>query len=142
MNVSTFERAHLAAFAYQLAAKTGSLPCVKGICYAMRNRVKAGWGDGSWMTVIAMHDQVSGNLPTVGALAQLDISERLLQLIIRDVDDIYLGGDQGDTEKVVQDALYFQFIDQPARQWFTENIVRDAANHPRVAQIGTIAFFK
>jgi hypothetical protein len=72
----------------------------------------------------------------------LDPNDRLLQLIVRDIDDIHMGLSQDDTKRVVQDALYFQFIDQPPRAWFVENIVRNAENHPRIAQVGPIAFFR
>ena len=52
----------------------------------MRNRVKAGWGDG-WLSVILSAGTVTGNLP----LPMNEIystTDRLLQMIARDVDDI------------------------------------------------------
>lgn len=155
MNVSTFERAQVARFAYEEARSTGSLDCMRAICYVLRNRLKNGWGDGTWLWLMENHVKVQGNerctfgaisdgSPAVpaGITASLDPQDRLLQLIIRDIDDIYMGQSEDDTKTVVQDALYWQFIDRPAHPWFVEHIVRDPANHPRVAQVGPIAFFE
>lgn len=141
MNFATFERAQVASFAYRQAARTGTLDCLRAVCYVIRNRVKAGWGDGTWLSVIDAHFKVTGN-STLRAEMPLDPQSRLLQLIVRDIDDIYLGASSDDTKTVVQDALYYQFIDMPPREWFVENIVWKTADHPRIAQIGPIAFFR
>lgn len=145
MTISLFERAQVAAFAYSKARHTGALDCMKAVCYVVRNRVKAAWGDGSWQSVLISANDFAGNnlSPQLAENApKLDVQDRLLQMLVRDIDDIYLGNSNDDTKLVVADALFFQFIDQPPRQWFVENIVRDQANHPRIAQVGPIAFFK
>jgi hypothetical protein len=141
MNFASFERAQVAAFAYRIARRSGSIDCIRAVCYVLRNRNRAGWGDGNWLSIMEGHKHVAGNVETEPEIA-LDPNDRLLQLIVRDVDDIYLGNSMDDTRGVVQDALYFQFIDLPATEWFVENIVRDPANHARIAQVGPIAFFK
>jgi hypothetical protein len=140
MNLSTFERAQLANFAYREARYTGSLDCMKAVCYALRNRLKAGWGSGSWISVMESHSQVEGNVGT--GWLELDTQDRLLQLLVRDIDDIYMGTSEDDTKRVVQDALYYQFIDQPPNPWFVKHIVQDPKEHPRVAQVGPLAFFR
>ncbi len=148
MNLSTFERAQLAGFAYKAARQTGSLDCMKAICYVLRNRLKAGWGERSWLYLIEHAESVDGNQffeftqKLDGKENLFDPQARLLQLLVRDVDDIYMGTSEDDTKAVVQDALYYQFIDQPPNPWFVEHIVRDAENHPRVAQVGPIALFR
>jgi hypothetical protein len=141
MNFATFERAQVAAFAYRTARRTGSVDCMRAICYVLRNRLRSGWGEGTWFSVLDGHRHVEGNQFTTEWL-EFDPKDRLLQLIVRDIDDIYLGSSEDDTKTVVQDALYFQFIDLPSRDWFTENIVRQVSEHPRIAQIGMMAFFK
>ena len=140
MNISTFERAQVARFAYEEARSTGSLDCMRAICYVLRNRLKNGWGDGTWLWLMENHVHVQGNI--VDGWASLDPQDRLLQLIIRDIDDTYMGQSDDDTKIVVDDALYWQFIDRPPHPWFIEHIVRDPANHPRVAQVGPIALFE
>jgi hypothetical protein len=141
MNLSTFERAQLAGFAYKAARRTGSLDCMKAICYVLRNRLRAGWGNGTWLSIMDAHPDVEGNSQEWNEVS-LDAQDRLLQLLVRDIDDIYMGTSEDDTKGVVQDALYFQFIDQQPSAWFVEHIVRDAVNHPRIAQVGPLAFFK
>lgn len=139
MNIATFEKAMLTEFAYRDARATGSLACMKAICYVIRNRVKAGWAD-TWLAAIESHPKVEGNI--MDGWAELDPQDRLLQLLARDVDDIYMGVSEDDTKRVVQDALFYQFIDRPPSPVFVKNILRDPQNHPRIAQVGPIAFFK
>ena len=140
MNLATFERAAVAQFAYRRARHTGSLDCMKALCYIVRNRTMAGWGDGTWLSILKVHSEIEGNVtPTT---TELEVQDRLLQMIIRDIDDIYLGLSEDDTKRVVQDALYFHFIDHPATPWFVEKIVREPKEHPRIAQVGPIAFFR
>lgn len=139
MNFQTFERGQVAAFAYNQAKRTGSVDCMKAVCYVIRNRVRAGWGDGTWLSIIQSHPAVSGN-----AIVEMELNakDRLLQMIVRDIDDIYLGNSGDDTKVVVQDSLYYQFIDQPVNPWFVENIVRKPIDHPRIGHVGPIALFK
>lgn len=136
-----FERAELAAFAYRQAKHTGNIDCVKAICYVMRNRVNAGWGDGSFMSVINHHGLSAGEEQQRNEI-ELDLDDRLLQMILRDIDDIYLGQGNDLVKPVVADALYFHFIDKPLRQWFVEHILHDPANHPGIAAIGLMRLFK
>lgn len=140
MNFANFERAQVARFAYIEARRTGSLDCMKGICYVIRNRVKNGWGDGTWLSVLEAHREVEGNVADVQA--RLEGTDRLLQLMIRDIDDIYTGASSDDTKRVIGEALYWQFVDRPPRPWFIENIVQKPISHPRCAGLGVIAFFK
>jgi hypothetical protein len=137
-----FERGQLAAFGYRQARHTGSLDCIKAVCYVIRNRVVAGWGAGSFISVLANHDQAEGNEGSQTWTPQLDVEDRVLQMIVRDIDDIYFGTAEDQVKRVVQDSLYYQFIDKPLRQWFTDHILLDNKNHPRIAQVGPIALFR
>jgi hypothetical protein len=140
MNMATFERAKLADFAHRTARYTGSLDCMRAMCYVIRNRVRAGWGDGTWLSVIESHHNVDGN--TIPQPRILDSQDRPLQLLLRDIDDIYNGTSSDLTQNVIQDALYFQAVDLPPRQWFVEHIVRKPTEHERIAQVGPFAFFR
>jgi hypothetical protein len=173
VNFSAFERAQVAAFAYREARRTGALDCMRAVCYILRNRVKSAWGDGTWLSVIvASHLSAAGFEPFVmgeiapnamptdtgaGALISgFRSDDRLLQLIVRDVDDIYLGqesfddrvrqvvcGEQGlsSSKKDWKPALYYSFVDREPRPWFVENIIR-RAEHPQVGQIGTMMLYR
>jgi len=146
VNFATFERAIVAEFAYREARFTGSLDCMRAICYVLRNRVKAGWGDGSWLSIITQHPAMAGNDPRAQAM---DYSDRLLQLIVRDVDDIYLGQDRFDdsvrdivcTDDRKKPALYYCFPDN-LRPWFVENIIRNSQDHAHIGNIGSLMLFR
>jgi hypothetical protein len=161
MNFAAFERAQVAAFAYKEAAFTGSLDCLRAVCFVLRNRVKAGWGDGTWMSVINSAPNVAAHRPELvwdgseGKAQQkpephLTGDDRLLQMIIRDVDDIYLGQDRMDdsvreiaaTIDHRQPALYYAFVNRPQRAWFTENITRNSQDHAHVGNIGPMMLFR
>jgi hypothetical protein len=134
-----FQRARLVSFAYQEAARTGSLPAMKAVCYVIKNRVRAGWNDGNWLSVIEDADRTAGNdpepyLPIAG-------NDRNFQNLMRDVEDIYYAVIEDDVSRVVGSSLFFQSIDRPSRQWFVDNIVGNPASHRRVTHIGSLVFF-
>lgn len=170
MNFAAFERAQVAAFAYREARHTGSLDCMRAVCFIVRNRVKSSWGDGGWLSIIAQShlasaycEPLSGapdmarsgdagaltNSAGAGMLSGFRSDDRLLQLIVRDVDDIYLGQEQYD-DRVRQalcgepkkPVLYYSFVDREPRPWFKENIVRMPLEHPQVGQLGTMMLFR
>jgi hypothetical protein len=162
MNFAAFERAQVAAFAYCEARHTGSIDCVRAVCFILRNRVKSGWGNpaGSWLAVMEGSAQVAAQEPETAIGNWQLVNDRLLQLIVRDVDDIYLGQEPYDdrvrqavcgegmaalygvkvssAKKDWKPCLYYSFVDRAAslRPWFVENIIRKPAEHARVAQIG------
>lgn len=140
MTLDQFQRASIVRFGFNEASHTGSLACMKGVCYVLRNRIRSGWYDGSWIAAIEHGFEVAGDEPKTPPM--LDINNRLFQLLLRDVDEIYYGTGEDETQLVVDDCLYYHFIDRPVREWFAENIVRDWRNHPRRAHIGSIAFHK
>jgi hypothetical protein len=140
VNLATFERAEIAAWAYRRARHTGSLDCMKALCYVLRNRAMAGWGGGTWLSLLRGQEEIDGN--ELGISTECDPQDRLLQMLVHDIDDIHMGISSDDTKRVVQDALYFQFIDQIPRSWFVDKIVRQPEAHPRIAQVGPIALFR
>lgn len=155
MNFATFERGYIASFAYCEARYTGSLDCMKAVCFVLRNRVKAGWGDGSWISVVRAAHEVSGIgiefRPPAESQELYASSDRLLQLIVRDIDDIYLGQDRMDdsTRMVVcgdnppkTAALYYTFVDRPLRPWFADNIIRKPQEHKHIGNVGPMMLFQ
>lgn len=168
MNFATFERAQVAAFAYREARFTGSLDGMRAVCFVLRNRVKVGWSGSSWLAVLeaahltaAGHEGAGAELSTGSGLNGAGVaSDRLLQLIVRDVDDIYLGQESYDDpvrivvcgDDVVRGkpmvaaklrpALYYSFVDRQPRPWFVENIIRRAEEHPQAGQIGKMMLYR
>jgi hypothetical protein len=151
MNIETFQRAKIADAAYCAARHTGSLDCMKAIVYVWRNRLKAGWGDGTWLTIVRGQKEVAGNEPEDPI--EVDLADRLLNMLVRDIDDMYMGVSYDETRAIVEGtveleagkkpvpALYYHFIDRPSTPWFTDNIVREYKSHPCIARIGTLALF-
>lgn len=174
MNFSAFERAQVAAFAYREGRRTGSIDIMRAVCFVLRNRVRNGWGDGTWLTVLAQsHLTTAGFEPFVpGEIAPVNPApvpeggiigsaitqgfrsdDRLLQMIVRDVDDIYYGQERFDDQvrqvcngengaKKTKPALYYSFVDRTARPWFAEHIIQDHENHPQIGQIGMMMLYR
>ena len=162
MNFAAFERAQVAAFAYREARHTGSLDCLRAVCFILRNRVKSAWGDGGWLTMMEGCNRVAAHEEQPApenAPIRSPIDSRLLQMIVRDVDDIYLGQDNFDDhvrQVVCGDAgmklgnsdwkpvLYYSFVDRASslRPWFVENIIRKPLEHAQVGQIGTMMLYR
>jgi hypothetical protein len=175
MNFAAFERAQAAAFAYREGRHTGSLACLRAILFILRNRVRSGWGGvrggAPWLAVMEAAAEVAAqdSVIRIGASASGDeiansirkglqdavpavpstSDDRLLQMIVRDVDDIYLGQESFDdpVRQVVcgtdqpmagrtGPVLYYSFVDRPLRLWFVENIIRKPVEHPQVGQVG------
>jgi|SRR5271165_712578 len=173
MNFAAFERAQVAAFAYREARFTGSLACMRAVCFVLRNRVKSSWSGGSWLAVMeqahltaATNDLEAAELRVPSAERTSDAgaaSDRLLQLMVKDVDDIYLSQESYDdpvrivtegarpgissgivAKKDWHPALYYSFVDQASRMrpWFVENIIRRPEEHAQIGQIGKMMLYR
>lgn len=142
MTLNDLQKAALILFAAREAGDTGSLQAMRGICYAIRNRVRTGWYDGNWLDVIENADESAGNLPWRDAdPVRLTVNDRGLQMLARDIDGIFYSGGDDEVAAAIDNALYWQRIDKPIRQWFVDNIVRRPEDHGRRAQISSIVFF-
>ena len=140
MNLTTFERAIVAEFAYSEARETGSLDAMKAILYVLRNRVKAGWGDGTWLSVL--RSPFEHAVSAIVLAGGFDTQDRLLQMLIRDVDDIYMGNTEEPVKDLVDDALFWQFVNREVSPEFVEKIVRDEINHMRIGSLGFLVFYR
>lgn len=151
MTLNDVQRVMLLEFALREVGDEGNLDSVKGVCYVIRNRVRAGWSDGNWMRVIESAQETAAHLPNKFTL---DPDSRLLQRMIQEVDDIYYSMEwsgrtdstkdqQGDSiESSVGTSLYWMWMKRKAHPWFIEQIVQDHKNHPVRTQIGLMMFFK
>jgi hypothetical protein len=147
---SDLYKAALAMNAARWAGAGASLEQMKAICYCIRNRVKAGWGDGNWLTVLEEAEDCMGNLP--GPKVKLDPNGKAFTRLLRDIDEIYYGGgrheilematpEAGDVESAIGDAKYWFFVKQPHNPWFVENIIHDPDNHREAASMWLMLFF-
>lgn len=133
----------LVRFALDEAGHTGSLDCVKAVCYIMGNRVKAGWHDGTMLSVIEHAWESSGHDEKLRQ--ELTASGRMFQMMLYSIDDIYFGNSEDGVRATVCDpklpCLWYQFIDRKPRQWFVEHVARNPHDHPRRAQFGKMMLF-
>lgn len=159
MTLNDVQRAELALFAAREAGFDASLEQMKAICYCIRNRVKQGWHDGQWLTVMEHAEEAAGNLKD--ARTVLDPANRTLQRLIADVDDIYYGSPQtddglknrfptaqifategGSLEETLKKSCYWMFVNKPRTPWFQENILDRPDEHPLRTQMGLMVFFE
>lgn len=147
MTQKDMDRVMLVRYAVREAGPDGSLEQMKAICYCLRNRVRAGWGE--WMDVIDSADESLGNEPIEPM--RLDSASRAYQRLLHDVDDIYFGHSTGrDEGTTLEDSLcekerpcfYWLFLNRPTRTWFRDNIASDKENHPSNATMGLMMFFE
>jgi len=148
MTQKDVDRVMLVRYAAFEAGPRGSLEQMKAICYCLRNRVRAGWGE--WMDVIGTADEFRANEPN--ELIRIDHNTRIYQRLLHDVDDIYFGHSSSDfgEGKTLEDTLcekerpcfYWLFLDRPMRQWFKDNIISDKQNHPSRVTMGLTMFFE
>jgi hypothetical protein len=148
MTQKDVDRVMLVRYAVQEAGPKGSLEQMKAICYCLRNRVRAGWGE--WMDVIESADEHRANEPAEPM--RIDHTSRAYQRLLHDVDDIYFGHSSTDFGEgtTLEDSLcdkerpnfYWLFLNRPTRQWFTDNIAGDKENHPSRATMGLMLFFE
>lgn len=160
MTLNDVLRAQLALFAARAAGQGASLEQMKAIAYCIRNRVKAGWWDGNWLTVMEHSRDIEANTPDQPWY--LDPTDRALQRLVADIDEIYYGGrpaggarveqapmiaqrylaESGDMEEAIGKCVYWAWLNRPFTKWFRENVLEQAHNHPNRAQMGMMAFFE
>jgi hypothetical protein len=149
------QKALLVHFAVREVGPKGSLEEMKCVCYCLRNRVRAGWGD--WMEVIEHADQAAAHADDLGQRIYLDPQSRAYQMLLQAVDDIYYAQPRAETwdgqpvdqdaqgetlESAVGTAMYWRFLRRPLRVWFQENVVNEKQEHPERATMGLMVLYK
>jgi hypothetical protein len=157
---SDIQKGALALFAAREAGIGASLEQMKAICYCVRNRVREGWWDGQWLTVMEHAFEVAGNEPPPRFC--LDLNARPLQRLIADIDDIYYSGraqkngfrhdeapkaqrfaaEAFDLEDAIARSCYWCFMGKPFTPWFKKNIIEMPDQHPCRPQMGLMLFFE
>lgn len=146
------QKALLLHFAVREAGPKGSLEMMKVICFCLRNRVRAGWGE--WMEVIEHAEEVAAHEPVK---MHLDPQSRSYQILLQAIDDIYhaqppqerwdgqkvdLDAQGESLESAVGTAMYWRFLTRPLLPWFQENIVDQKADHPERSSMGLMLVYK
>lgn len=146
MTLNDLQRAELVAFAAREVGDDGNLEQMKAVCYIIRNRVRAGWSDGNWLTVMEEHFQIAGNERPD---CRLRLEDRRLQALARDVDAIFYGHEDDEVSRTCmrQDKqrgpiFYWCFVQRPIREWFKAAIIADPVNHRSRSQIAFMYLYE
>ena len=146
MTLNDVQRAALVLFAARQVGSDGNLEQMKGVCYIIRNRVRAGWGDANWLTVMEEASSCAGNDPVD---ERLRLEDRRLAHLARDIDSIFYGDESDEIARVCirqskerPPILYWCFIHRPMRDWFKLTIAGDPKNHPMRSQIAFMMLYE
>lgn len=135
MTPEQYIKGRMAAYAIDEGAMHGSADNIAAIAHVLKNRVDAGWHGGDWMRVI---ETAGSQVGTVYEAEPVNLRvPQVRQFLIR-ADDIF----RGDEEDFIAGALYYCELHDLNREWFRENITSQIADHPRIATVGLVAFFR
>lgn len=149
-------KAEIVQIAVHEAGPSAGYDQMAAIACVLRNRLKKGWQGGSWQEIIRHAGEVAP-LEDRPRSPVVDLTRPDIRRLLADVDDIYSGmfkdtftGIPEGTGTVLPaakkigglyyaDALWQDF--GVLRPWFQSKILNDPANHPRIAQVGTLYIF-
>lgn len=134
MTPENFIKAQIAAFAHREAAHHGGIDNMLAVAFVIRNRQRAAWQGGNWMSILHHAPTVSG---TIYQPSAPDLRELNFRMLLAKVDDIYSGME---LDKMTEGALFYCELNK-AENWFRDTIVQNP-NHSRVATVGNVSFFK
>jgi hypothetical protein len=137
MTIETYVRAQMVRFAGEQAGRYGGVSCMLAIAFVLRNRVFAGWG--SWLEVVER---------APSRLANSDLKPDEMGPVLRSgngrimlarIDEIY---SRPDAEDITGGALFWVDPQLAIAPDFKREVIDRQAEHPRVAHIGPLWFFK
>lgn len=117
------------------------------VAFTIRNRVRAGWHGGDWITVLSEHKTWSASLEPYPEKYPDPRDPNFLRLL-QSIDGIFSGATD-DTITVSRDTirttaapvvLYYGRLDIVDNDWFLEEICRSPL-HERLATVGNLTFF-
>lgn len=135
MTAEQFIKAELAALAHREAAHHGGIDNMLAVAFVMRNRKIAGWQGGNWMDIITSAELTAG---TAYQRTAPDLRDLTFRTFLQQIDDVFSGFTP---DKYTEGALFYAELNNPT-EWFTKNVLTDLYNHPRVAQVGPVTFFR
>lgn len=139
MTNEQFIKAQYALLAWREGHRYGGLDNMLAVAYVVRNRVKAGWHGGDWLEVMSNHQNFAAEENPQFAQALPDVRETNCRFLLQRIDDIFNGMA---VDKMTDEALYYAELHSITRPWFTINILKKREEHPLVAQVGPVAFFR
>lgn len=134
MTLDTYVRAQMARFAIEEGHEYGGVNNMLAVAHVLRNRVFAGWGD--WLEVVTRAGEKRGNVytPPISGMRSNNV-----RIVLNRIDDIYTRADAND---LTGGALFYANPSNPLAEWFEKEVIHRPEDHPRVAHIGPVWFFK
>lgn len=142
MTTDNFLKAELALFVWQNAHEYGGIDNMLALAFVLRNRVKQGWNGGDWSQVIAEAPSKAGDATIKGGYP--DVRDTVVRMLLSRIDGVF-----NDSERDVytvdhegRGALYYTDLANTTNPWFKANILQKLENHPIVAKVGPVSFFR
>lgn len=137
MTAEQFIKGQIVSFAYKEAKHVGdSLDLMIAIAHVIRNRQRAGWFGGDWIEILHNYADAAAKIYPPH---KTDLRDPNCKILMQQVDDIFNGLAP---ERLTFGALYYAELHRIDNTKFLANIVRDPEHHPRIANVGQVAFFQ
>lgn len=141
MSPENFVKAQIAQFAFEEVGHMGGFNQMLAVACILRNRVRKGWHGGNWIAVLNTAKESAAFDP--GPRIDFDLSSAAFRRVLQEIDEIYTGMFNDDLTN--EGLYYFDTLhneqNKTVRPWFAEKIIRDPANHPRIAQVGMLYIY-
>lgn len=155
MKAEDYIKAELARISYLDGRDEGLNGCV-AVALVIRYRIRAGWFNGDWMSLLSHHQDYAAVL-TEYTHELPDPRNTTFGMLLQQIDGIFSGSREDDIltpgpsmgQIVAFDgqparpvALYYGRLNDPnIRPWFLESISQNHDNHRQVASVGGLTFF-
>ena len=137
MTLETYIRAQLLRVAVEFGARYGGTNNMVAIASTLRNRVFAGWG--GWLEVIEGAPSKCGNENAPPQETATVLKSGTGRIMLGRVDEIF---SRVDAEDITGGALFWVDPQLAIAPWFKKEVMDRPDDHPRVAHIGPVWFFK
>jgi hypothetical protein len=129
-------KGQLAMFAIQEGARHGGAENMAAVAFAMCNRVNAGWYGGDWMKVLEMAPVRAG---TRYPMEPVNLRDTQVRQFLQRIDDIFDGSEEDDP---TNGGVFYCELNKVEGEYFKTHVLGRPEQHPRVAQVGPVTFFK
>lgn len=145
MTREMFEKAQLFLVAWGEAGHLGE-QCMTAVAFALRNRQRAGFENGSWLQIIQNVNRIRYNSesPNQGLP---DLRDPVIHRFLARIDGIY----DGSTPDTFTSSIHPQEGPRTGKYWanlaeitnerFLLAVVRNPSAHPKTSTVGSLTFF-
>ena len=160
MNTADFVIGQLSLLAWREGKRLspGCRPAYLGIAQIIRNRVESGWLNGDWLKIIEEVPLHSANdiadmdwrsLPDIydkdfrwlHSQVSMVYDRTLPDAVTSSASTIWAAHQSNAPRPQPRKGLFYANLQIPVREWFKDRILGNLADHPRLAEAGTITFF-